>query len=128
MYLQERSPCEGEIRTVFDINLHPNLEKGQFTPTIDEMAADAYVLLNAGTDSSAFAMVTIIWGLLNNPQAMQRLMAELKTVMPSREDTVDWAGLEKLRYLVSQGLRRQIIALCANQASASSSKKAFASP
>ena len=87
---------------MFDINLNPNLEKGQFTPTVDEMAADAFALLTAGTDTSAYAMVTVIWHLLNNPQMVQRLKAELRRVMPGREDTVDWAELEKLPYLVSK--------------------------
>ncbi|KAL9076278.1 MAG: hypothetical protein Q9161_000994 [Pseudevernia consocians] len=107
-YLQKRSPSEGEIRTVFDINLNPNLEKGQFTPTVDEMAADAFALLTAGTDTSAYAMMTVIWHLLNNPQMMQRLKAELRRVMPGREDTVDWAVLEKLPYLVNEKKRAVI--------------------
>lgn len=107
VYLQNRSPSEGEIRTVFDINLDPNLEKGQFTPTVDEMVADAFGLLMAGTDTTAFAVVVITWALLNNPQMMQRLKAELRAVMPGREDTLDWARLEKLPYLVSKGLSRQ---------------------
>lgn len=85
---------------MFDINLNPNLEKGQFTPTVDEMAADAFALLIAGTDTTASSMVTIIWRLLRDPQIIERLKAELRRVMPGREDTVDGAELEKLPYLV----------------------------
>ena len=89
---------------MFDINLNPNVEKGQFKPTNDEMAADACTLLMAGTDTSSNTMVVITWALLNDWQMMQRLKTELKEVMPGRGDAVDWLRLEKLPYLVSQRL------------------------
>lgn len=66
------------------------------------MTADAFALLNAGTETTSHAMVVITWALLNNPQMVQRLQAELKVVMPSRNDTVGWAELEELPYLVSK--------------------------
>ena len=91
---------------MFDINFHPNLEKGQFTPTLHEMTADAYVFFNAGTDTTAHAMVVITWALLNNPHMMQKLKAELKVAMPGRDNTINWARLEKLPYLVGKGSGR----------------------
>ena len=108
--MQNRSPSENQIRTVFDINLNPNLEKGQFKPTNDEMAADACTLLLAGTDTSSNTMVVITWALLNDSQMMQRLKTELREVMPGREDAADWLRLENLPYLVSQGLELIILA------------------
>ncbi|KAM0798614.1 cytochrome P450 [Usnea florida] len=108
VYLQNRSPSEKHIRTVFDVNLNPNLEKGQFKPTNDEMAADACVLLLAGTDTISSTMVVITWALLNNSQMMQRLKTELREVMPGRGDAVDWSTLERLLYLsaiIREGLR-----------------------
>ena len=87
---------------MFDISLHPNREKEQFTPTVDEMTADAFTLLNAGTNTTTHAMVIVTWALLNEPPMMQRLKAELKVAMPDRNDTVDWIGLEGLPYLVSK--------------------------
>lgn len=112
---------------MFDINLHPNLEKGQFTPSIDEMAADAFVLLNAGMDTLAYTMVVITWALLHNPPMMQKLKAELRSVMPSREDTVDWAVLEKLSYMVSMQPRSNFCCK-ADECSVPSSKRVSASP
>ena len=94
---------------MFDITLQPNLEKGQFTPTVDEMAADALAYLIAGTDTSATTMEVILWALLNNPQLMQKLKAELREVMPGPTDAVDWAELEKLPYLVSERFRDQVV-------------------
>ena len=94
---------------MFDVNLNPNLEKGQFKPTTDEMAADACALLIAGTDTSSNTMVVITWALLNSTQMMQRLKTELREVMPGRGDAVDWLRLEKLPYLVSQGLELIIL-------------------
>lgn len=94
---------------MFDINFHPNLEKGQFTPTTDEMTADALVYLIAGTETTNAALTVITWALLNDPQTMQRLKAELRTVMPGRDDAVDWAGLEKLSYLVGTRSRDRLL-------------------
>ena len=74
------------------------------------MTADALVYLIAGTETVASAMTVITWALLNNPQMMQKLKAELKTVMPGRDDAVDWAGLDGLSYLV--GTRSRDILLC----------------
>ena len=87
---------------MFDISLRPNREKEQFTPTVDEMAADAFTLLNAGTNTMSHTMVLIAWALVEKPQMMQRLKAELKVAMPDRNDTVDWDRLEGLPYLVSK--------------------------
>ncbi len=105
VYLQSGHLSKAEIRTVFDINFHPNLEKGQFKPTIDEMTSDAFAYLTAGTDTTSFTLVNITWALVNNPQMMQKLKAELRTVIPGREDVVDCARLENLSYLVSKGFR-----------------------
>ncbi len=113
---------------MFDINLNPNLEKGQFTPTVDEMVADAFTLLIAGTDTTALTMTTIIWQLLNKPQVMRRLKAELRTVMPGRGHTVDWAELEKLPYLVSKPLEDNSFKSRLTRWSAPSSKRVSASP
>ena len=88
---------------MFDITLHPNREKGQFTPTVEEMVGDAFALLSAGTDTTSYTELVITWALLNNPQMMQRLKAELRVAMPGRDDTVDWAGSEQLPYLVRKG-------------------------
>ena len=73
------------------------------------MTADALVYLIAGTDTVAAAMIVITWALLNNPQIMQKLKAELRTVMPRREDAVNWAGLEKLSYLVGTRSRDRFL-------------------
>lgn len=94
---------------MFDINFHPNLEKGQFTPATDDMAADAFVYLLAGTETTAASMTVTTWALLNNQQMMQRLKAELRTAMPRRDDAVDWAVLERLPYLVSTRSRDRLL-------------------
>ena len=108
VYLQKCTASGEHIRTVFDINLRPNREKEQFTPTVTEMSLDAFVLLNAGTDTTSHTMVVITWALLNNPQMMQKLKAELKVAMPGRDDTINWAGTEEMPYLVSKGFKRRL--------------------
>ena len=95
---------EGYVR-VFDIKLHPNLENRQFTPTADEMAPDAFasfVSFVGGTDTVTSTLVVIPWALLNDLRMMQRLKAELRAVIPSREDTVDWAKPDESPHLASK--------------------------
>lgn len=72
------------------------------------MTSDALGLLTAGTLTTSHTLVVISWALLNNPQISQKLKAELRAAMPGRNDTLDWAELEKLPYLVSKGVQNQI--------------------
>ena len=88
--------------------LNPNLEKGQYTPTLQELTADALLLLLAGTDSTAHTLVTATYGMLTNPDMLRNLKTELKQAIPDRDSVVEWAALEKLPYLralVKESLR-----------------------
>ena len=79
--------------------LRPNLEKGQYTPTLQELTGDALLLLMAGTDSTAHTLVTATYAMLTNPDMLQALKSELKEAIPKRDSSVEWAALEKLPYL-----------------------------
>ncbi|KAL8823876.1 MAG: hypothetical protein Q9191_005480, partial [Dirinaria sp. TL-2023a] len=90
-----------DLNSVFDTTLHPNVEKGQFTPPLNEMAADAFSFINAGTDTSSNALSIGIFELLDGPPHMiQRLKRELLESIPDENTMVEWAVLEKLPYLV----------------------------
>lgn len=88
--------------------LNPNLEKGQYTPTLQELTGDALLLLMAGTDSTAHTLVTATYGMLTQPEMLRKLRTELKKAIPDRDSWVEWAALEKLPYLravVKESLR-----------------------
>ena len=100
-YLQSGIPGKDRPTSVFDTTLHPNIEKGQFTPPIKDLAADAFSFLIAGTDTTATVLTTAVFNLLHGPTHMlERLRGELREVISDRDTTVDWYTLEKLNYLV----------------------------
>lgn len=80
--------------------LNPNLEKGQFAPSLDELSADAVFLLIAGTDTTAHALIVATYSTLTNPSVLANLKAELREAMPNKDSLLDWAALEKLPFLV----------------------------
>ena len=99
--LQTRSGS-GHPPTMFDAALNPDTEKGHFTPSTTELTSDAFLMLLAGTDTTAAALTVAVFGVLRNPHSMNKLTAELRGAMPTATTTADWASLEKLPYLVSQ--------------------------
>ena len=86
---------------MFDAALNPDTEKGQYTSTTTELTSDAFVMLLAGTDTTAAALTVAVFGILRNPHVMNELRVELRDAMPTVTTTADWASLEKLPYLVS---------------------------
>ena len=101
LYLKGRSPSEKFTPTVLDTALDPNIEKGQFTPPIDDLTADAFTLLQAGTSTTAHTLVLAVFNILNEPRILKTLKAELREAMPNKDSFLDWASLEKLPYLAS---------------------------
>ena len=102
VYLHSRSPSESYPLSVFDATLHPNVEKGQFTPSIQHLAADAFTFILAGTDTTSHTLIVAIFELLAGEQhMMKRLKQELWDGIPDAHVTVEWTVLEKLPYLVS---------------------------
>lgn len=57
-------------------------------------------MFGAGTDTAANTLVVVTWHILNEPRILQALNHELRQVMPDKNDTLDWATLENLPYLV----------------------------
>ena len=80
--------------------LNPNLEKGQFTPSLNELSADTVFLLIARTDTTAHNLIVATYSLLTNPSILASLKAELREAMPDKDSLLDWVALEKLPYLV----------------------------
>lgn len=87
------------LPTIFDTALKPDADKGQIKPTIDELAADTLLLLIAGTDSTAHALTFATYNVLQDPNILRKLQAELRNAMPRKDMLLEWAELEKLPYL-----------------------------
>ena len=70
------------------------------TPSISDQAADAFLLLLAGTDTTAHTLVVAVFNILYKPAILARLRDELQKAMLQPGSQLKWADLVKLPYLV----------------------------
>ncbi len=61
---------------------------------------EAYVLVVAGTESTAGTLAAITYQLLSNPEILGKLKAELEIAMPDPNELPVSSKLEGLPYLV----------------------------
>ncbi|KAI1140807.1 cytochrome P450 [Hypoxylon sp. FL0543] len=92
------------FHTILDSKLPPH-EK-----SVERLSDDAQVVVMAGTITTAATLELITFWLLSQPETLQKLKEELRTVMPSVDDVgkVPLATLEALPYLtavIKEGLR-----------------------
>lgn len=100
--LKSAPPGKARPASVFDTTLAPNPEKGQITPSVHDLTADAFTFTMAGTDTSATTLVVGLFNLLHgSPHMLERLKEEVRGAIPDNKTMVHWANLEKLPYLVS---------------------------
>ncbi|KAL8802312.1 MAG: hypothetical protein Q9182_003890 [Xanthomendoza sp. 2 TL-2023] len=101
LYDQSHSAEETHTPSVFDTAFNPSLEKGQSTPPLSALGADAFVFLLAGTDTTSKTLITGIFALLDasEPHMLVRLKEELREAIPDPRKMASWATLEQLPYL-----------------------------
>jgi cytochrome P450 len=68
---------------------------------VTRVAEEAYVILIAGTDTTAGTMAAICYLLLTKPEILKKVKAELRAVIPDAEKLPSCADLNSLTYLVS---------------------------
>lgn len=90
---------EKSMRTIFHQLLQPDADDEYATPTVEEMADEAYVILGAAADTTGNALTIGTYNVVVNDNIYQRLAAELKEAFPD-QDHLSFAALEKLPYLV----------------------------
>ncbi|KAG6366820.1 hypothetical protein INS49_001001 [Diaporthe citri] len=93
-------------RTIFQDIVDSDLPPSEKTPA--RLNAEAGLALGAGTETTARNLAVLIFYLLHNPDVLQKLRAELKTVMPTPGAPVTLVELEALPYfsaVINEGLR-----------------------
>ena len=70
--------------------------------TIDRLNEEGFALILAGGDTSSQTLSLISYRLLNNPEILERLKAELSKAIPDPNTPPKWAELEKLPFLVGE--------------------------
>lgn len=105
-----RDPEAPRIPTIFDIMLSPNKEKGQYTPSDDDLTAEATQLFAAGLATTADTLRVATWNTIQNPDIYRKLTEELDRGISNKEDIIDTVTLEGpkfpyLRAMVKESLR-----------------------
>ena len=86
--------------TIFDRLLEPNPDKNYEVPTIEQLVDEAFFLIVAGGDSTAYSMACTTYHILSNKESLTRLKKELK-LLPRRSDGhLDLKNVMDLPYLV----------------------------
>ena len=86
--------------TMMERLLIPIPEKGYQVPNKQGLRDEILTILSAGNDTTGISNTVTIFNVLNDSKIHSRLLAELKTVLPTPESTAPYSELEKLPYLV----------------------------
>lgn len=97
---------EGQTSIFYDVLTNPDVRPQEKTD--DHMQDEAQALMAAGTITTAHILTIITFHIISNPSMLQKLQAELKSVMFTSETPPKWQQLEQLPYLtavITEGLR-----------------------
>ncbi len=76
--------------------------------TSEHLRTEALAIMSAGTVTTAHHLAIVSFHLLENPEILARLQAELNTVISDKDSRPRWQQLEQLPYLnavITEGLR-----------------------
>ncbi|KAL4967233.1 cytochrome P450 [Aspergillus stella-maris] len=94
--------------TVMERLLIPIPEKGYAVPNKQGLRDEILTLISAGDDTTGIANSVTLFNIIHNRSIHDRLLSELKTVMPEPTSHVPYSQLEQLPYLtavIKEGLR-----------------------
>lgn len=80
--------------------LIPLPEKGYAVPDKQGLRDELLTVISAGDDTTGIANTVTLFNIFNDREVHDRLLAELKTVMPTPNSHVSYLQLEALPYLV----------------------------
>jgi cytochrome P450 len=86
--------------TVFDLLLQPNTQKGYQVPGMTELVDEAFLLLVAGSDTTAYTIACTTYYILTHEDVLSKLKDELKGVPRAEDGSLDCKNIQSLPYLV----------------------------
>lgn len=86
--------------TILESLLTPIPSKGYQVPDKQGLRDEILTTVSAGNDTTGIANTVTLFNIINNKDIHDRLLAELKTLMPTPRSHASYAELEKLPYLV----------------------------
>ena len=81
------------IHELLNSNL-PDIEQG-----VERLSDEGFVLIGAGSDTTARFLTTLLHHVLANPKILKSLKTELDQMMPNPMNLAEWNQLETLPYL-----------------------------
>ena len=85
---------------MFDLLLQPNPDEGNKIRPLEELIDEAFLLLFAGSDTTAYTLSCATYYLLTHKDCLRRLQNELETVSRDANGKPDWKSVSELPYLV----------------------------
>ena len=92
----------GLEKTIFHEILESDLPLEE--KTFERLWQEAQVTIGAGADTTGNALTVTHFHLLDNPNILKKLQAELQKALPNKYNPIELRVVEQLPYLVSSGL------------------------
>jgi cytochrome P450 len=94
----KRMKMESKRQDLMSYILNNNDDKNGLS--VNEIQADAYVMIIGGSETTATLLSGAIFYLCQNPEAMEKLVAEVRSSF-NTESHIDFNGVSKLPYLLA---------------------------
>ncbi|KAH9979110.1 cytochrome P450 [Lactifluus volemus] len=88
-------------RIIYRELLNPEANKGRRVPTALQLKHEAELLFAAGSHTIGTTLMTGVYYLLRSPEAMQRLVDELRAAWPSLDQAPNYEELKQLPFLTA---------------------------
>ena len=111
----------GLEKTIFHEILESDLPPEE--KTFERLWQEAQVTIGAGADTTGNALTVIHFHLLDNPNTLRKLQAELQEALPNKYDPIELRVVEQLPYLVSSALIQKGGSVANNLAECSSERR-----
>ena len=111
----------GLEKTIFHEILESDLPPEE--KSFERLWQEAQVTIGAGADTTGNALTVTHFHLLDNPDMLEKLQAELEEALPNKYDPVELRVVEQLPYLVSSALMQKGGGVANNLAECSSQRR-----
>ncbi len=96
--IQNNQKPEGQTTILYDVLTNDRVRPEE--KTVDHLAGEAHILVAAGTVTTAHILEVLTFHVVNNPDILEKLRAELATIMTETQPPPELRQLELLPYLV----------------------------
>lgn len=83
------------------MHLHEEAKDKKSTMSIEEMAAQVYILLIAGSEASAISFSFCVYEMAKNPEIQKKAYEQMKTVLEKHDDELTYESIAEMKYIES---------------------------